>query len=110
MVEQTNTAAADEPGPSEPVSHATLDELIADPERVAGEAATHPVHIDGPDGATLVLLSAETFAQLQRHAPRALYASEMTEAEIEEMLAQPIPVECTVLDDQVPDGWLDAPR
>ena len=107
MVEQTNTAAT-EPEQTDPAPHATLEELVAEPERVAGEAATHPVHIDGPDGATLVLLNAETFAQLQRYAPRALYASEITETEIEEMLAQPIPAECAALDDQVPDGWLDA--
>lgn len=109
MVEQTNTAAAE---PEEPdlASHATLEELVAEPERVAGEAVAHPVHIDGPDGTALVLLSAEAFERLQRYAPKALYASEMTEAEIEEMLAQPIPAESAALDDLVPEGWLDAQR
>ena len=107
MVEQTNTAAT---GPEQPdtAPRATLEELVAEPGRVAGEAAAHPVRIDGPDGTALVLLSAETFERLKRYAPQALYASEMTEAEIEEMLVQPIPAECAALDDQVPDGWLDA--
>ena len=109
MVEQTNTPAA-EPEQPDPAPHATLKELVAEPERVAGQAATHPVHIDGPDGAALVLLNAETFERLQRHAPKALYASEMTEAEIEEMLAQPIPAESVALDDLVLEGWLDAQR
>ena len=109
MVKQTNTVPSESDQP-DPAPHVTFEELVAEPERVAGEAATHPVRIDGPDGAALVLLDAETFERLQRYAPKALYASEMTEREIEEMLAQPIPAECAELDDLVPAGWLDARR
>lgn len=111
MVEHTSTAA-DEPHPSgaDPESHTSFEQLAAEPERVASEAATRPVRIERSDGSALVLLNAETFAQLQLHVPKAMYASEMSEADIEEMLAQPIPAECAAFDDEVPDGWLDAQR
>ena len=106
MVEQTDIAAS-EPSRSSAEPRATLEELVAEPERVAGEAITTPVHIDGPDGTSLVLLNAETFAELRRRAPQALFAWELTTEELDRMLAQPMPESAAAFDDEVPEGWLD---
>ena len=108
MVEQTDTAA---PGPDRPNAepHATLEELVAEPERVAGEAATTPVHIDGPDGTSLVLLNAETFAALRRRTSQALFAWELTDEQLDLMSAQSMPESAAAFDDEVPEGWLERP-
>ena len=89
---------------------ATLEELAADPERVANAADAGPVRIERPDGAPLVLLTAAEFERLNEHLPRAVLAEELSAEEVEWMRAQQIPAECAAFDDEVPEGWLDARR
>ena len=105
MVEHVSTTA-DEPG-EDPAPRATWDELAAEPERVASEAATRPVRIDGPNGEALVLVDAAAFDQLRAGRSRAVLASDLPVEKTERMLAAPIPDSCKALDDLVPDGWLD---
>ena len=71
---ETAETTADDPG-ADPVSRATLDELAAEPERVASAADAAPVRIERPDGAPLVLVSVETL--------RAVVAS-VSDVEIDE--------------------------
>ena len=71
----------------------TLDALAAEPERVADEADTGPVRVERPGRADLVLLSAEAFEQMRTPRVRALHVGELTEPEIERMLAREIPEE-----------------
>ena len=109
MVEQTDTTAPD-PGRSSVESRATLEELVAEPERVADEAATGPVRIERTGAAPLVLVDAAAFERLQRLAPTVLRAEDLTDEEIAYMLAQPIPPALSRFDDEVPEGWLDGPH
>ena len=53
-------------GPDDDVAaRATLEELVAEPERVAGEATARPVRIErGADAASLMLLSRAEFDRL----------------------------------------------
>lgn len=84
---------------AEPASHATLDELVAEPERVAGAADTAPVRIERPDGAPLVLMSAAAFERLNDPGrTRALHVSELTDADLGRLRAQPIPAEAAEFD------------
>ena len=91
----------------EPGAHATLEELAADPERVADAAAARPVRIDRPGGAALVLVTAEEFDRLRLLEPKAMHVSALTDEEMAAMLAQPIPPELTRLNDEIPEGWFD---
>lgn len=49
---------------AEPALRTTLEELIAEPERVADAAAGRPVRIDRPDGEPLVFLTLSTVLRL----------------------------------------------
>ena len=101
MVEHTPTTA-DEPGQPEaaPVPRTSFEELAAEPERVAGEAAVRPVRIDGPNGEALVLVDAAAFERLTDPGPRARYAHEWTARERAMLRAQPIPDEAAAFDDE----------
>ena len=103
MVE-TAHETADDPGEN-PAPRATFDELAAEPERVASEAVSRPVRIDGPNGEALVLVDAAAFDRLNGHGPRARYAHEWTERERELLRTQPIPDEATAHDDE--GGFVD---
>lgn len=83
-----------------PMHRTTLSELVAEPERVADAATSGPMRIERPGAPDLVLLSAEAFERLRDRGPRvqALYASELSEREIEMMLAQEIPEETRQFD------------
>lgn len=86
---------------------ATLDELVAEPERVASAADAAPVRIERPDGAALVLLTAAEFDRLRLLEPKALHVSELTDEEMAAMLSQPIPPELERFNDEIPEGWFD---
>ena len=87
MAGTADTTAGD-PGKA-PVPRATLDELVAEPERVASAADAAPVRIERPDGAPLVLMSFETLravvAGLRGEADR---AASVSEVEIDEDLRE----------------------
>ena len=106
MAEQQANTTTDDPG-AQPAPHATLDELVAEPERVASAADAAPVRIERPNGAPLVLVSAEEFERLRLLEPKALRAADLTDEEVEYMLAQPIPPDLARFDDEVPEGWFD---
>lgn len=101
---QTTTAA------SETVPRATLDELVAEPGRVADQAERHPVRIDRTDGgAELVLLSAIEFdRRFGGPGPRVRLASEWSDEELERLAAAPIPEEAAAFDDE--GGFLEPER
>ena len=90
---------ADDPG-EDPTPHTTLDELAAEPERVARAADAAPVRIERPGAPPLVLVSAATFDRLANPEPRARYAHEWTERERELLRSQPIPDEAAEHDDE----------
>jgi len=74
---------------NDPAHRTTFTEFVAEPERVADEAASGPMHIERPGAPDLVLLSAEEFERLRDRGPRvqALRASDLSERDIEMMLA-----------------------
>ena len=93
------TAGATGDSGAEPVPHATLDELVAEPKRVADAADAAPVRIERSDGAPLVLMSAATFERLNDPGrTRALHVSELTDADLERLRAQAIPAEAAEFD------------
>jgi len=103
MVETAHETTADDPGTG---SHATLDELAAEPERLAAAAATGPVRIERTNGATLVLVDAAAFDRLHHPGrPEALPIEALTDREIELMDARPEPVDATEFDDDEPLVW-----
>ncbi len=85
---------------------ATLEELAAEPERVANEAAARPVRIERPNGTTLVLLDAEAFDRLHHPGrPEALPIEAMTDRELEVMDAHPGPTDLPEFADDEPLVW-----
>ena len=90
MVETAETAT-DEPG-ADPVPRATLDELVAEPERVASAADVAPVRIERPGGAPLVLVSAATFERLTDPGrTRSMRADELTDRDLDLLRTAPLP-------------------
>lgn len=110
MAETDTVAGESDPAAPDPTAHATLDELAAEPERVASAADAAPVRIERPGGAPLVLLTAAEFKRLNERLPRAVFAEELTAEEVAWMPAQPIPPECSAFDNEVPEGRLDERR
>lgn len=108
MVEHTSTAA-DEQSQSDSGSmqHTSFEQLVAEPERVASEAASRPVRLDGPNGEALVLVDAGAFDRLRAGGPRAILASDLSIEDAERMLDAPVPDSCKDLNHLVPEGWLD---
>ena len=99
MVETAPERAADDAPRPETGPHATLDELAAEPERVASVAEAGPVRIDRPNSPPPVLVSAETFARLtDPGARRALHVSELTDRDLERMRTQPVAPEAADFD------------
>ena len=91
---------------SDSTSRATLEELAAEPERVANEAAAHPVRIELPNGATLVLVDAVAFDRLHHPGrPEALPIEAMTDRELEVMDAHPGPADSPEFADDEPLVW-----
>ena len=89
-----------------PAPRATLEELAAEPERVANEAAAHPVRIERADGTTLVLVDALAFDRLHHPGrPEALPIEAMTDRELAAMDAQPGPADSADFDDDEPLVW-----
>ena len=84
----------------QPTASATLDELAAEPERVASDADAAPVRIERPGAPPLVLVSAATFERLANPELRARYAHEWTARERELLRSQPIPDEAAAHDDE----------
>ena len=71
----------------------TLTEFAAEPERVADAAFASPLRIEREGGADLVLLSAEAFERLRRDLPQAMDVSELSDRDVERMLAREVPEE-----------------
>ena len=80
---------------------------MAEPERVASEAAARPVRLEGPNGEALVLVDADAFDRLRAGGPRAILASDLSTEEVERMLDAPVPDSCKALNHLVPEGWLE---
>ena len=104
MVEHTSTTVDD---PGETPAPRTFEDLAAEPERAESAAAASPVRVDGPSGRAFVLVDAEEFERLRLLEPKALRAADLTDEEVEYMLAQPIPSDLARFDDEVPEGWFD---
>ena len=96
---ETARETVDDPSEGPAAPRTTFDELAAEPERVASEAASRPVRIDGPNGEALVLVDAAAFDRL-RGARRVetLHVTELTDHELAMMDAQPIPDEGSEFD------------
>jgi len=103
MVGTARETTADSPGAR---PHATLDELAAEPERLADAAATGPVRIERTNGAALVLVDAAAFDRLHHPGrPEALPIEALTDREIELMDAHPEPVDSTEFNGDEPLVW-----
>ena len=82
----TNDSGAD------PIPYATLDELVAEPERVASAADSAPVRIERRDGVPLVLVSAATFERLTHPGrTRSTLANELTDQDLALLRAAQLP-------------------
>lgn len=102
MDRQTGATSADGP-------RATVHDLRDRTDSVLREAGRQPVHIErAGDGPDLVMLSAEEYERLRRHLPRAMLASELSEADIERLMTQPIPPEAEQFNDELLDDEASA--
>lgn len=108
MAEHTSATPDESDRPdSESAPRTSFEELVAEPERVAREAAVRPVRLEGPNGEALVLVDADAFDRIRAGGSRAIRASELSVEEAERMLDAPAPDSCGALNSLVPDGWLD---
>jgi len=103
MVETARETTTDDPDAR---PHATLDELAAEPERLAAAAATGPVRIERTNGAALVLVDAAAFDRLHHPGrPEVLPIEALSDREIELMDAYPGPADSTEFDGDEPLVW-----